>query len=107
MTHMPHPRSRFPFISDTSHGWLLVTPGELRSAGLSEADITPHSYRHVTGEIIALEEDCDAPTFLRIWEQKIGRPVEIEDGIDHLKFVRDWPRFGTKQIDGAGKGAAQ
>lgn len=101
-------RTRFPFISDPSHGWLLVTPGEMRQAGLTEDDITPYSYRHVTGEIIALEEDCDAPTFLRVWEKMIDRPVEIYDDMEHLKFVRDWPRYG-KKIDAASEtvGAVQ
>lgn len=99
MTYMPNPRTRFSFISDTSHGWLLVTPGELRAAGVSEDQITPHSYRDITGETIALEEDSDAHTFLRAWEAKIGKPVEIEDSVDHLSHVRSWPSFGTKNSE--------
>jgi hypothetical protein len=98
-------RKRFSFISDTSHGWLLVTPGELRAAGITEADITPYSYRDITGEVIALEEDSDAHTFLRAWEKLIGQPAEIEDCNDHLKSVRCWPSFGTKDATAVGQGA--
>ena len=68
MGRLNNPRKRFSFISDTSHGWLLVTSGELRAVGINEADITPYSYRDMSGETIALEEDSDAHTFLRAWE---------------------------------------
>ena len=105
MGQMNGPRKRFSFISDPSHGWLLVTPGELRAVGISEEDITPYSYRDITGETIALEEDCDAHTFLRAWEAKIGKPAEIEDAAEGLKHIRNWPRFGTKACDAVGQGA--
>jgi hypothetical protein len=105
MGQMQNPRKRFSFISDTSHGWLLVTPGDLRAAGITEADITPYSYRDITGEMIALEEDSDAHTFLRAWEKLIGAPAEIEDSTDNLKSVRCWPSFGTKDATAVGQGA--
>ncbi len=105
MGHMANPRKRFNFISDTAHGWLLVTPGELRAAGIIEADITPYSYRDITGETIALEEDSDVDTFLRAWEKLTGQPAEIEDSVENLKCVRGWPSFGTKDTSAVGQGA--
>ncbi|KJZ17914.1 hypothetical protein [Loktanella sp. S4079] len=107
MEQTQSPRKRFSFISDPSHGWLLVTPAELRTVGIAESDITPYSYRDLSGELIALEEDCDAHTFLRKWEAMIGEPVEIEDAVGGLKFIRDWPRFGTKACEAAGQGGVQ
>ena len=104
MTHMPNPRTRFKLISDTYNGWLLVTPGELRTAGITAQDITPCSHRDVTGETIALDEDNDAHIFLRAWEAMLGRPVEIVDSAAHLKFVHTWPSFGTKSVPGIGQG---
>ena len=80
-----HLRKRFSFISDPSHGWLIVTPAELRTVGITEDDITPYSYRNVAGELIALEEDYDAHAFLRKWEAMIGQPAEIEDAVEGLK----------------------
>ena len=106
MGQVQNPRKCFSFISDTAHGWLLVTPGELRAAGITEADITPYSYRDITGETIALEEDCDAHTFLCAWEELIGQPAEIEECTDNQLSVRSWPSFGTKVSSVLGQGAS-
>ena len=99
-----HLRKRFSFISDPSHGWLIVTPAELRTVGITEDDITPYSYRNVAGELIALEEDYDAHAFLRKWEAMIGQPAEIEDAVEGLKYIRDWPSFGKKPCTAVGQG---
>lgn len=91
-----NPRTKFAFLSDPEHGWLLISPDELAAVGMSEDDITAHSYKHETDNIITLEEDVDMPQFLRAWEQMIGRPVEIEDAVEGIKFIRCWPSFGRK-----------
>lgn len=96
MTQIANARTRFPFASDPSHGWLIVSLGELMAAGLSEEDITPYSYRHPEGELLALEEDCDARTFLKVWEERLERPVELVD-TSLYPNIRAWPAFGTKQ----------
>jgi len=106
MGKMENLRKRFSFISDPSHGWLIVTPAELRTVGITEDDITPYSYRNAAGELIALEEDCDAHTFLRKWEAMIGQPAEIEDAVEGLKHIRDWPSFGKKPCDAVGQGGS-
>ncbi len=107
MTIQKNPRTRFSFISDPSHGWLIVTSEELRSAGITEDDVTPYSYRDVSGQLIALEEDCDAHTFLRKWEAMIGKPAEIEDAVEGSKFIRSWPSFGKKTSTAIGQGGSQ
>lgn len=95
MTQIANANARFNFASDPGHGWLLVTRGELSKAGLAEDDITPYSYRHPKGEILALEEDADARTFMTAYEALIGRPIEIED-TNLYPNIRAWPRFGSK-----------
>lgn len=93
MTH------KFIFSSDPGHGWLLVTLEELQDIGLSEADITPYSYRHPESNILALEEDCDAATFLERWKKHHpdATPTFDEKHSDPNP-IRDWPRFGTKEL---------
>lgn len=96
MEKMRNPRKRLSFVSDNSHGWLIVTPEELRTVGITKDDITPYSYRNITAELIALEEDVDMPVFLRAWEHMLGRPVEIVDAQEGSMVVRSWPSFGEK-----------
>ena len=107
MTPVSNPRTRFSFISDPSHGWLMVTPAELHAVGITEDDITPYSYRDVSGQLIALEEDRDAHTFLRKWEAMIGKRAEIEDTVEGSKFIRSWPGFGKKTSTAIGQGGSQ
>lgn len=90
-------RTHFTFISDPGHGWLLVKRAELAEAGLSEDDITPYSYQN--GEILGLEEDVDAETFLAAYKAKMDREAEI---IDDLGSCREWERFGTMQTSSSG-----
>ncbi len=107
MTPVSNPRTRFSFISDPSQGWLMVTPAELHAVGITEDDITPYSYRDVSGQLIALEEDCDAYTFLHKWEAMIGKPAEIVDTVEGSKFIRSWPSFGKKTSTAIGQGGSQ
>ncbi|WP_299749624.1 hypothetical protein [uncultured Tateyamaria sp.] len=107
MTPVSNPRTRFKFISDPSHGWLMVTPAELRAVGITEDDVTPYSYRDVSGQLIALEEDCDAYTFLHKWEAMIGKPAEIVDAAEGSKFIRSWPSFDNKTSTAIGQGGSQ
>ena len=88
-------RGTFEFVCDPGHGWLLVSPDDLEKAGLTEQDITPFSYRNFTGDVIALEEDADAGTFLTAWETLSGKTPEIMDASGG-HAVRNWPRFGSK-----------
>ena len=68
-------RTHFTFLASSYHGWLIVTPDELAAVGLSEADITPYSYRR--GDHLGLEEDEDAQTFLAAYKARFGREAEI------------------------------
>ncbi|MEM8975157.1 MAG: hypothetical protein AAGD43_24110 [Pseudomonadota bacterium] len=92
-------RGSFEFVCDPGHGWLLVSPDDLEKAGLSEQDITPYSYQNSEGDILALEEDLDAETFLNAWEKLTGKMPEIMDRSGG-NAVRNWPRFGSKPTTG-------
>jgi hypothetical protein len=89
-------KTEFTFISDPGHGWLIVTRDDLADVGLTEADISPYSYQ--SAEWIALEEDCDAATFVKAWEAKTRwsiRDCIKEFHIEH-GGPRNWRQFGGK-----------
>ena len=85
-------RTHFTFLADPGHGWLIVTLGELAAVGLSEADITPSSYRN--DDHLGLEEDMDAQTFLDAYKARFGQEAEI---VDDLGSCRSWAPFGHRR----------
>lgn len=85
-------RTHFTFLASSYHGWLIVTPDELAAVGLTEADITPYSYRR--GDHLGLEEDVDAHTFLEAYKARVGRDAEI---IDDLGSCDTWEPFGKRR----------
>lgn len=88
----------FTFSTDPGHGWLLVTPAELAAVGLSEADITPYSYKSPSGDLLALEEDCDAGTFLEAWKKTYPEDTASFAEQHHdPNPIRSWPGFGTAE----------
>ena len=65
--------------NDPGHGWLEVTPSDLKDVGLSPSDISGYSYKNRRGTRLFLEEDCDAPVFLRAYKVKHGAyPTTVE-----------------------------
>lgn len=84
------------YVEDPGHGWLIVTPAQLASYGITEAMISPFSYRSRDGGMIALEEDCDAGVFLDAFRRTHGEdPIFARDHQDPCP-IRNWPGFGTK-----------
>jgi hypothetical protein len=87
---------RFIVSTDPGHGWLLVAPEDMVAVGLTEADITPYSYRSPDG-VIALEEDCDMGTFLDAWKAKNpGKEPTLVESFAERNPIRNWGDFGTK-----------
>ena len=87
---------QFTFASDPAHGWLLVTENQMKSSGLVPEDFSMFSYQHKWDDVqvYALEEDCDAPRFIRAWESKFGELIawrEWHSTGDHE--VRGWRRI--------------
>tara|TARA_Y100000389_G_C17441948_1_gene509152 strand:+ start:1122 stop:1391 length:270 start_codon:yes stop_codon:yes gene_type:complete len=62
--------------SDPSHAWLAVKLSEIRMLGI-QTQISQHSY--VKGKTAYLEEDSDAPKFIRAMKLK-GIDIAIKEG---------------------------
>ena len=78
----------FTYLQDPAHGWLIVSRRDLADAGMSPADFSACSY--VSGDTLALEEDCDMPRFLKRLNE-CGIPYRLREqhtGAD--AHVRRW-----------------
>jgi hypothetical protein len=87
--------SKFYFYSDPSHGWLAVTRNDIKDVGLTISDFTQYSYYR--GDVLYLEEDCDAGVFLDAWKRKHSAEPEILDrysNYDH--FIRSYARLAGR-----------
>lgn len=62
----------YVFHEDAGHGWLAVKRKELIDLGIIDK-VSPCSYQN--GQTVYLEEDCDAPLFLRAMEAE-GKKVD-------------------------------
>jgi hypothetical protein len=83
----------FTFIEDPGHGWLEVTTTDLALVGLKSTDFSRYSYRR--GNVLYLEEDCDAPRFLEAWKARNGGRPEIKPVYHSRTFIRDLPRIAA------------
>jgi len=70
---------KFTFYFDAGHAWLAVSEAQAASVGLTEGDFSAYSYRE--GDMLYLEEDCDALTFVQAWEAEHG--TILTHAIDH------------------------
>lgn len=78
------------YVQDPAHGWISADIHQLRSFGLTDK-VSQYSYRD--GDLVWLEEDCDAPLFVRALE-KAGIPFKVVE--THTRgdaFIRRLPRF--------------
>lgn len=81
----------FTFHTDPGHGWLEVPVSELFNVGLLPSDFSSYSYQQ--GEVVYLEEDCDAPVFIHTYEQHIG-PISVAEKFSHYDhWIRRLPRI--------------
>lgn len=80
----------FIFHTDPGHGWLQVTPNDLKCVNLNPTDFSDCSYRK--GNIFYLEEDCDAPKFLAAHRAKFGNP-KITELHKEVTPIRGYPRI--------------
>ncbi len=83
-----NPRT-FVFHNDPGHAWLEVPMGMIIRFGLEEK-ISSCSYRN--GETAYLEEDCDAPLFLRTLESA-GVPYKIKEAYEENTPIRGYGRY--------------
>ena len=57
----------YTFFSDPGHAWLKVPRAEIHDLGI-RSTISHYSYQK--GAFVYLEEDCDAPKFIRAKEAR-------------------------------------
>ena len=75
--------SNFIFIEDAGHGWLQVLPNEIRILGLQDK-ISEYSYYDREKDLVYLEEDCDAPLFLKAYRAAYGDEISYKEIVyDH------------------------
>ena len=77
----------FKFICDPGHGWLEVDWTDLKAIGLNRSDFSSYSYRKRNK--FYLEEDCDAPKFIKTWEAKFGHELITDSIYQETTFIRD------------------
>jgi hypothetical protein len=88
----------FTFHTDPSHGWLEVRVTELLKANLAPSDFSAYSYQQ--GDVVYLEEDCDAPVFIRSYEAHVG-PISVAEKYSHYThWIRNLPRIECIVDDG-------
>ena len=76
---------RYVFHSDPGRGWLEVRREELVRLGIAE-QISRYSYER--GELVFLEEDCDARRFIQA-KREAGETFEYwEEDIDDDHWIR-------------------
>lgn len=90
-------KKSFTMYSDPSHGWLKVKETEVKEVGVEKL-IT--GFSHVRGDYLYLEEDCDAPTFLKAYEEKYGfKPTIVSKHTDRQCRVRKYEWYVGGDVD--------
>lgn len=83
------------WYNDPSHGWLGVPMRMLIASGVAN-EISTCSYRSAKTRVAYLEEDCDAPKFLRAigmsFEQAAGIPATTYDGQCFIRWLNSYER---------------
>lgn len=84
--------STYTYFQDPGHGWIQVPLAEIRDLGLM-----PSHYSYTDGRYVYLEEDCDAPAWIKAREAA-GCPVTPDMLRDvhqnNESHIRDMARCG-------------
>jgi hypothetical protein len=78
------------FHSDPGHGWLAVKKSELTELQIY-GQITQYSY--MKGDTVYLEEDCDAYTFIKRFEQIFGQKPKTRESYLENTPIRYYQNF--------------
>jgi hypothetical protein len=79
------------FHSDPGHGWLAVKRQELKDLGILNK-VSVCSYQK--GQTVYLEEDCDAPLFIKAKEAK-GENINIKESYKDNTPIRNYEPFSA------------
>lgn len=82
------------FHSDAGHGWLEVPRKLVKALGI-EAEISSFSYQR--GADVFLEEDSDAPKFIKAYTRVLGMPPYVTelDSVDESP-IRSFKPFSPR-----------
>ena len=81
---------KYTFFEDPGHGWLKVPLKKLEKLGIVN-QISIYSY--MQGDYAYLEEDCDAPLFIKTAKRR-GQTVELDVRVsDKPSIIRGYPPF--------------
>jgi hypothetical protein len=80
----------FRFVSDPGHGYLRVKLEDIAKYGVSKK-ISGYSF--VSSKFAYLEEDCDAPVFLKAVKEFGDTPVIKESYTNNPASCRRYDRF--------------
>lgn len=78
------------FHTDPAHGWLEVDLADLQTLNISD-QISHYSY--TKGNKVYLEEDCDAPHYLRAATTHGWNIEPINRHTNYDSFIRALPRW--------------
>lgn len=81
---------KYTFHTDAGHGWLEVPRAEVRRLNI-EGVISGYSYQR--GDLLFLEEDCDACAFVQA-KKTLGETVEFVERYTDDSPIRQYRRFG-------------
>ncbi len=89
-------KRRFMFFQDPGHGWLRVKYDDLQMLGLVN-DISTYSYQR--GRWVYLEEDSDAPKFLKTWRRLYNyEPVITSMHSEKPSRIRGYNQYEPARI---------
>lgn len=88
-------KSSFVYYQDPGHGWIQVDTQVLQELGI-DSKISKYSY--ISGTTAYLEEDCDAGTFMRAFEEKHGAKPELISRYSENIFIRDLPSYDMRSV---------
>ena len=79
---------------DSGHGWLEVPRKLLTELEIAD-DITPYSYQK--GENVYLEEDCDAGTFIKAYQDKHAVKVGFFECHTDRSPIRNYQHYTREE----------
>lgn len=85
------PSGRFSCFADPGHAWLRVPLELIAHLGIGP-QVSACSYTR--GRWAYLEEDCDAPLFVRAYEARYGSPAVRSVTTDRRSRIREYASYG-------------
>ena len=85
-------KKTYIMYTDPGHGWMLVKRNELKELGIANK-ISSCSYHH--GDNVFLEEDCDAPKFIKALQEKGIEVVFDERNTNRSSRIRNYYSYSA------------